>query len=48
MKPRLGKMSKEENLRLIWAHEAGDFSKWLAEEENLSSLGEAIGPAGRG
>lgn len=43
MKPRLGKMSKEENLRLIWAHEAGDFSKWLAEEENLSSLGEAIG-----
>lgn len=30
-------------LRSIWPHEAADFTPWLAREENLSKLGEALG-----
>ena len=38
----LGKLTKVD-LRKVWAHEARDFSAWLAKDENLASLGEAIG-----
>lgn len=30
-------------LREVWPHEAHDFTKWLAEEQNLASLGTAVG-----
>ena len=30
-------------LRTIWKHEALDFTQWLAEEENLALLSDAIG-----
>ena len=30
-------------LRTIWKHEAQDFTKWLATEENLALLSETIG-----
>ena len=30
-------------LRKIWPHEAADFTPWLAEEENLALLGQALG-----
>ena len=40
---QLGKLEKIEDLRSIWRHEAKDFTPWLAEEENLSMLSEAIG-----
>jgi len=30
-------------LREAWKHEAGDFTPWLAEEENLNSLVDALG-----
>lgn len=30
-------------LRAAWKHEASDFTPWLAEEENLSSLADALG-----
>ena len=30
-------------VREVWKHEAQDFTKWLAREENLSMLGEACG-----
>ncbi|OYP70639.1 hypothetical protein CIK92_09140 [Prevotella sp. P4-67] len=40
---QLGKLEKIEDLRSIWKHEAKDFTPWLAEEENLSMLSEAIG-----
>lgn len=31
------------DLRVIWESESGDFTPWLAKEENLELLGEAIG-----
>ncbi len=40
---KLGKMTKIEDLRMVWPNEPLDFTKWLAEEENLSLLGDTIG-----
>ena len=40
---KLGKMKRVSDLRSVWQHEAKDFSKWLAQEVNLSLLSEAIG-----
>ncbi len=40
---KLGKIEKISDLRTIWKHEAYNFSKWLAEEENLQFLSESIG-----
>ncbi len=34
---------KKVNLRDVWQHEAHKFTKWLAEEENISELSEEIG-----
>lgn len=31
------------SLRAAWKHEASDFTPWLAEEENLTSLADALG-----
>ncbi len=39
---KLGKMVRITDLRLVWPHEANDFTKWLAQEENLTLLGDAI------
>lgn len=39
---RLGKIKKID-LRDIWASESSDFTPWLAKEENISLLGDAIG-----
>ena len=39
----LGKIEKIDDLRTIWKHEEQDFSKWLAQEENLALLSKAIG-----
>lgn len=38
----LGKL-KEVDLRSVWQNEASDFTKWLAQEENLRLLSEEIG-----
>jgi len=38
----LGKLKKID-LREAWKHEANDFTKWLAEEENLDLLADEIG-----
>ena len=43
METTLGKIKKSTDLRSVWSNEALDFTKWLAKEENLSLLGEAIG-----
>ena len=42
MKP-LGRMEKISNLHEAWGSEAGDFTHWLAREENLALLGDTIG-----
>ena len=39
----LGRMERIEDLRTIWSHEAKDFSKWLAQDENLKMLSDTIG-----
>lgn len=38
---KLGKL-KEVDLRSVWGHEQYDFSKWLASEENIKELGDAL------
>ena len=39
----LGKMEKITDLRGLWPHEARDSSAWLARDENLALLSEALG-----
>lgn len=43
LQQKLGKIKKESDLRQVWPNEAYDFTPWLAEEENLDLLGEALG-----
>lgn len=40
--PALGKLESVE-LRKVWNSESGDFTPWLAQEENLKILGDTIG-----
>lgn len=40
---KLGQIKRINDLRSVWHHEAKDFSKWLAQENNLLQLSEAIG-----
>ena len=40
---KLGKMTRITDLRSVWPHDANDFTKWLAEEDNLLQLGDTIG-----
>lgn len=39
----LGRMKRISDLRIVWPHEANDFTKWLAEVANLEELGKAVG-----
>lgn len=41
--PELGEIERICSLRTIWPREEQDFSKRLAQEENLALLSEAIG-----
>ena len=43
MKYELGKLEKVVDLRSIWPNEAQDFTKWLAQENNIKLLSEEIG-----
>ena len=38
---KLGKI-EEVDIRKVWAHEQYDFSKWLAQEENITELGNTL------
>jgi hypothetical protein len=42
MMDKLGEL-KTVNPRIMWPHEAADFTPWLALEENIARLGEALG-----
>ncbi len=39
----LGKLEEIKDLRTVWPHEALDFTPWLAEDDNMSILGDAVG-----
>ena len=39
----LGKLKEIKDLRKVWPHEALDFTPWLAEEDNLALLADAVG-----
>jgi len=39
---KLGRL-EEVDLRAAWASESGDFTPWLAEDENIALLGDTIG-----
>lgn len=39
----LGKLQEIKDLREVWPHEALDFTPWLAEDENLALLADAVG-----
>lgn len=36
-------MLEEVDVRKLWSHEQYDFSNWLAKEENIDLLNEALG-----
>ena len=40
---KISKLTRINDLREIWKHEARDFSKWLSDEENLKDLSDAVG-----
>lgn len=42
MNKTLGRLERVE-LRAVWSSESGDFTPWLAQEENISLLGDTIG-----
>ena len=39
----LGKLEEIKDLRKVWPHEALDFTPWLAEDDNLALLADAVG-----
>lgn len=39
----LGKLKEIKDLRKVWPHEALDFTPWLAEDNNLALLADAVG-----
>lgn len=39
----LGQLKEIKDLRTVWPHEALDFTPWLADDENISLLGDAVG-----
>jgi len=40
---KLGTLKKIDDLRTVWAHEALEFTPWLAQKEYLDLLGDTIG-----
>lgn len=41
--PTLKRLEKITDLRSVWPNEASDFTPWLAQEENITLLGDTIG-----
>ncbi|MDD7185872.1 MAG: hypothetical protein PUH54_09435 [Oscillospiraceae bacterium] len=39
----LGQLKEIEDLREVWQHEALDFTPWLAKDENIVLLSDAVG-----
>ena len=41
--PKLGKMVRLDSIKEVWNHEATSFTPWLAEEDNIQLVADAIG-----
>lgn len=41
--PKLGKLVRLEQIKNVWNHEATSFTPWLAEEDNIQLVADAIG-----
>lgn len=41
--PQLGTLKRIENLKEVWEHEATSFTPWLALEENIGLIADAVG-----
>lgn len=39
----LGRLEEIKDLRTAWPHEAKDFTPWLAQDDNIDNLAEAVG-----
>lgn len=39
----LSKLEEIKDLRMVWPHEALDFTPWLAQDENITLLADAVG-----
>ena len=39
----LSKLVEVKDLRTVWPHESLDFTPWLAQDDNITLLGDAIG-----
>lgn len=39
---QLGRLKEIKDLRRVWKHEALDFTPWLAQEDNLALLADAV------
>lgn len=39
----LGKLEEIKDLRSVWPHEALDFTPWLAQDDNIAILSDAVG-----
>ena len=40
---QLGRLKEIKDLRRVWKHEELDFTPWLAQEDNLTLLADAVG-----
>ena len=41
--PELSTLEEIKDLRTVWPHEANDFTPWLAQDDNINLLSDAIG-----
>ena len=39
----LSTLEEIKDLRMVWPHEALDFTPWLSEDENIALLADAVG-----
>ena len=41
--PELSTLEEIKDLRTVWPHESIDFTPWLAQEDNIALLSDALG-----
>lgn len=43
MNVKLGRLEEIKDLRMVWPHEALDFTPWLSQDDNIALLADAVG-----